>query len=222
MASLHTHCRIARAVHSQRSVALEALLRADGIYRVRVPANVLAAAGSAEGVSSWVSAFLPARCWARGAGDGAKPLAEAWVLQSDEAGNLITAELTPPGGACIAAPSPQQVPVAGFASTVVVRLPKEAPMLAGPSLAAFDADAAEAPEPGPDPGFFAAGADAGGGALPAEPKSFLQKYGLAIGLLTFNIAMQVMGVGSGNQRRPAGERAGTEASGGAVRVAAAT
>jgi len=99
-----------------------------------------------------VSAFLPARCWV---GAGSAKLAEAWILQSDEAGNLITVELTPPGGACVGAPSAPTIPPQGFASSVTVRLPKEAPTLAGQALLGFSADAAEIPDDGPDPGSTA-------------------------------------------------------------------
>lgn len=132
-------------------LALPSLLRADGFYRARVPANVLAA-GAAAAEGRWVTAFLPARCWV---GAGGAKLAEAWILQSDEAGNLITVELTPPGGACVGAPSAPTIPSQGFASSVTVRLPKEAPTLAGQALLGFSADAAEIPDDGPDPGSTA-------------------------------------------------------------------
>jgi hypothetical protein len=68
-----------------------------------VPANALSAADSAQ-EGRFVSTFLPARCWAQ-AGSDAKALSEAWVLQSDEAGNLITLELSPAGGSCPASPT---------------------------------------------------------------------------------------------------------------------
>ena len=176
-----SHVKLERAVLGEdQKLALSALLRDDGLYRVRVPSNALAAA-DAVAAGNWVAAFLPARCWASLA--SAKPMAESFILQSDDAGNVLTVELSPPGGSC--APVARAPPVpASFAPTVTVRLPKEAPTLAGLALSAFNADAAEVVEDGPDPGSTAGAA--GGGSAPVE-RTFFQKYGLAIGLLVFNL-----------------------------------
>ena len=196
-----SHAKLERQPFSAaEKAALATLLRSDGLYRLRVPASALSP-GEAASEGRFVTTFLPARCWAQAGGE-AKPLSEAWVLQSDEAGNLITAELTPAGGSCPAsAPAPAPVTPSAFASAVSVRLPKEAPLLSGPLLAAFNADGAEFPEAGPDPVLGASL-----GEVPAEPKTFFQKYGMMLTMFAFNILVSQFSGGA--KKAAAGEKKG--------------
>ena len=84
-------------------------------------------------------------------------------------------------------------------------------------LAAFNADGAEGPEPGPD--CVGSGGAAGGaslGEIPAEPKPFFQKYGMMIAMLAFNLIVQSLTGGA-----KAKAAAGKEGEGEPARVAAA-
>jgi hypothetical protein len=236
----HTHTR-------RRREALRALLAADGLYRVRAPADALSPDAAAE-AGRYVSTFLPLRCLVLAS------LAENFVLHVDEAGRVYALEWTPPGGACApasaaqAAPPPPPPRAWAFRSTASVKLPKEAPPLASTAAQRFDADgadaAAEAAEGTPRalrcsacalrcsaarahtphcltlrPRVRRAAPGAAADVLAEKPpeRSFLSKYGMVIAMLAFNLVFRGAG---GGAAAPAEGAAAEGAAGGAAGGAA--
>jgi len=105
---------------AESAAALNALIESDGIYRVRVPANIVSAR---EG--SHVMASLPARCVA------AANLADALTLHADDRGNAYGVEYATASGECdVNSDNVVKVkPGMNFRTTVSVRVPKDAPGL---------------------------------------------------------------------------------------------
>ena len=98
--------------------ALNALIARDGVYRVRVPSNIVSAR---EG--SYVMASVPAKCMA------SSGLVDALTVHTDDRGNAHGIEYTTANGDCEDGSAKRVKVGAKFRTTVYVRVPKDAPGL---------------------------------------------------------------------------------------------
>lgn len=167
---------------SEKTLAM--LLATDAPYRIRVAANVF---GTSPG--KWVMSSLPLRCLVNA------DLAENFVLQMDDRGNILAVDYTTHSGECIteetSAPDSWD-----FKPVVYTRLPKDAPRLnpdyymnyhaptSGRGSQADPSASQTQSYTGP-PGGEKKKEDEG----PLTPEKFLRKYWMYIvplGLITLN------------------------------------
>ena len=188
-----THLKLERLPASKEDeTAFSKLLADNWLYRVRVPGQALHPETAAE-TGVYAASFLPARCLA------AAGYQEAWAIHSDAAGNLLSLEFTPPGGACAPdaddAGRGKAVP-AGLAFrtvSVAFKAARDAPSLA--STPNFDLEAALSQGAGAGEASGGVPDPLGGGAVPGEPpkeKSFMQKYGMVIWVLGIQVVLHVV------------------------------
>ena len=200
------------ALSEEEKAAFSALVAADGLYTVALPASLFAAEGEggadaaaaaatgADVHGGRVLASVRARCLADAA------LQEHLVLHMDFAGAIAAVELSPPGADCSAGSDGAPPARWDFASTAAVKFPKIAPRL-NPD-AGTDGDESDPSAPG-----------GGKSKGKKEPKTFMERYWVYLVAFGFVLLQNIIAPPpqQGGQGQGGGGGAAAGGSGGAAK-----